>query len=475
MGIALNLKKYKIPLLSVLLLVIGLLIFGGLIATKPQPSDETEPNPGRLVRVFEAQKTNHQVRITAYGTTRAGTEWKAIAEIKGRAVFVDPRFEPGELLPADLLLLKIDPTDYEISVKRYEAEVRSAQEQLRQIEREDKNLKEIQSLQDRQVELATAELERQRDLFKKGNVSRSKLDQAEADYTQWLVNAQQTRNSVELIPIRKDLQQAELELARANLEKAKADLARTEIRLPFAARCARREIETEQYAGIGAELGTFYSVDKAEAVVPLEPRQVRTLFQGGFGLTEGLDLSSATTFETLWAENHVPAEVRWGMGTSDVTWEGRLSRIEAGLDLSTRTVSFIVEVPKPYENVIPGIRPPLLPGVFCQVTIRGSVLNDVFVLPRESLRGHDVYLLRDNRLHIAPVQILALEDAAAIVRAEDSPETLRDGDKVILTDLFPATPGMILRGHLVDNPIQRLEPPIAEEVTADAHGEGEQP
>ena len=62
------------------LIVLTLLITGGgvcayLIATKPAPSGEVQPDPGRLVRIFKAEKTKHRLAITVYGTTRASEVW----------------------------------------------------------------------------------------------------------------------------------------------------------------------------------------------------------------------------------------------------------------------------------------------------------------------------------------------------------------------------------------------------------------
>jgi hypothetical protein len=108
----------------------------------------------------------------------------------------------------------------------------------------------------------------------------------------------------------------------------------------------------------------------------------------------------------------------------------------------------IVEVANPYQNVEPGVRPPLLPDVFCEVTLFGATVNNVAVIPRDTLREDRVYLLRDGRLHVAQVKTLVLEENLAVV--EDG---IENGDLVVMTDLFPASEGMPLRAKLTENPV----------------------
>ncbi|MHC4178230.1 MAG: hypothetical protein ACYSWU_12035, partial [Planctomycetota bacterium] len=119
---------YVLAVLSLLLVGVG--TFAYLFFTRPQPSGESDQQPGRLVRVFEARKTSHRLAITAYGTSRAAEVWTAIAEVKGRAMEVNPRFEPGEILPAGTLLVRIEPTDYELARDRYGAEANAKQLQI---------------------------------------------------------------------------------------------------------------------------------------------------------------------------------------------------------------------------------------------------------------------------------------------------------------------------------------------------------
>jgi len=186
-----------------LLLIVGGGICTALILTKPQPSGELDKTAARNVRVFAAKKTSHRVAVNAYGTTRASEVWTAIAEVTGRAVEVHTRFEPGEILAADTLLVRIDPTDYKLALKRFEAEANAKSLQLAELDQQTKNLEDIVGLQKRQLALAQAERERLQMAFERNAVSRSSLDVGRAGVPRQgpSQKLQETLNSLALLPV----------------------------------------------------------------------------------------------------------------------------------------------------------------------------------------------------------------------------------------------------------------------------------
>jgi len=241
----------------------------------------------------------------------------------------------------------------------------------------------------------------------------------------------------------------------------------------MAARCASKSIEVDQYVAIGERLGTFLALRTAEVVAMVEMRKVPTLFPGGIKDLGSLDLTRTDLSKLLSQRIRIPVKVSWGLGDRRPVWWGRVARIGSSLDPGTRTVPVIIEVPDPYSNVQPGVRPPLVPDAFCEVTAYGATVDDVVVIPRDALRDDRVYLLRDGKLHIQPVTVLAREDELAVIS-----EGIESGDRVVLTDLFPAIEGMRLEGKLVDNPVSpRTEidvPANLFEDHADVQGAGAQ-
>ena len=268
-------------LLALLLLVVGALAVAYMVATKRGPSGQKEERPGRLVRVFRAQKASHRVAVTAFGTSRAKEEWTAIAEVSGRAVEVNSRFEPGEVLPPDMLLVRIDPTDYRLAVNRFEAELRARRAEIRQLDQTEANLKAILKLQQRQMRLAAAEYQRQQSVFTKHAGTRSALELAEESYVADMTAVERTRNELALVPAKRDLATAAADVIQAQLDQAKENLGKCELRLPFSARCVDKTVEVNQYVAAGERLGRFITLEEAEVVAMFEVRKLRGLFPRG--------------------------------------------------------------------------------------------------------------------------------------------------------------------------------------------------
>ena len=153
----------------------------------------------------------------------------------------------------------------------------------------------------------------------------------------------------------------------------------------------------------------------------------------------------------------VPADITWRAGDNAVRWRGRLARVSSTVDEATRSIPFIIEVDDAFSSVELGVKPALVPGMFVEVIVYGDKLNDVFVIPRDTVRDGSVYVVRDGRLAIVPVGVFALEEDTAVID-----DGLRDGDQVVIADLFPAASGMPLRIEAVENRVvpRRELPPL---------------
>jgi hypothetical protein len=104
----------------------------------------------------------------------------------------------------------------------------------------------------------------------------------------------------------------------------------------------------------------------------------------------------------------------------------------------------VVAVEDPYglESTDAGGRPELAMGLFVNVELHGDILSQVFPIPRSAVReGHDVWLVDDdNLLEIRPVEVARRERQIVCIS-----QGLETGDRVVLTSLSGAAPGMRLR------------------------------
>jgi len=462
------------PLLVVTLLTVGVGTYAYFRSTPRGPSGKLEESRPPIVRVFQVRKGSHRCSVTVFGTSRASQQWTAIAEVRGEAIHVDPSFEPGEILPARTLLVRIDSEEYELAATRFEAEVAVHEAEITELDTTEEHLKEIQAHQERQLALADEELEREKSLLKTEAISKSDLERAENVYLARLILSLETGNNLALIPQKQARATAARDAARTQLKQAQRELKKCEIRLPFGARCARKLIEAEQVVTPGERLGTFLAMETAEVVAMVETRKGAVLFPHGVPGYPG----GAFDFEALdWSQRSqavksvleiLDAEVYLGSGEP---WKGKVTRLASALDPATRTLPVVIEVPDPYTNVVPGVRPALVPDAFCRITLHGDTVQNVAVIPRDSLNEgvsnetgevvDVVYVLRRSSsestdgkspgvagtLEIREVSVLALEDDIAVID-----DGIDDGDLVLLGDLYPAIAEMPLAGQLEANP-----------------------
>jgi multidrug efflux pump subunit AcrA (membrane-fusion protein) len=123
-------------------------------------------------------------------------------------------------------------------------------------------------------------------------------------------------------------------------------------------------------------------------------------------------------------------------------WNGRVARIKAALDQTTRTLPVVVEVDEPSaEDSIIRAADRLKPGMFVTVRIQGRQVENVHRLPRHLIHdGDTVYLAANDQLSIQPVTILRSFKQNVLISSG-----LSDGDLVITTPLSGAVPGMKIR------------------------------
>lgn len=493
-----KLRKLLVQLgVAVALVATGIGVTWLLIATRPKPKGEAVSASPRLVRVMEAARAPHRCSASAFGTAEASREWTAIAETSGDALKLHPKFEPGEILPKGARLVEIDPEDYRLAQQRYQSEALAREAQLQELKETEANLTEIRDLQKQQLELAKKDLQRIEGLLDEGAVTESAADAARTTHLTRLLAYQETVNQLTLIPVLRARAEADRDAAKTQVEQAKREIEKCSIRLPFDGRCVTKSIEEDQYINVGQRLGTFLSLDTAEVVAMVESRKGASLFPRGIPGVGSIDVTRVLqNDEPLQrALNQLDAEVHWG----DPPRRGKVTRIGSTVDPSTRTFPVFIEVDDPYANVTPGVRPPLVPDVFCEVTLYGATVDDVVVLPRDALHEMPraslsdefipvVYLLRGGtrkerdgetyfewgHLRIQKVEILVEEEDLVVLESGVEP-----GDLVVLGDLYvprehwgvrkfaPASEAMPLRGVLQSlPPLHRRGP----EWTSDSQG-----
>jgi RND family efflux transporter MFP subunit len=380
-------KKRFIQLsLSVVFVALGVLGLRALTASKEEMSKRRPPVPVPMVRTIEVKTGPMTVKVRGEGTVRPLREINLVPEVGGKAVYVSPSLVNGGVFRKSDTLLRIDPEDYQLAVTLAEAKVKDAESALELAKEE-----------------AAAAEEEWRLLYDTGEKEESQPPPLVAKVPQ-LAAAQ-----------------ARLEADKADLRKALLNLERTELKAPFDGRVGSENIDIGQYVIPGQSLGTLYSTEAAEIVVPLESENLFWFDVPGFTAGDGAGSE---------------AVIRASIAGRQLSWQGEVARTEGRLDERTRTINVVIKVEKPYAK-----RPPLIFGLFVTVDIEGRSVPRAALIPRAALRQGDmVWVVGDSRLKFRKVHVARVQGDEVMIEGG-----LEAGDRVVVTPLKEVTDGMVVR------------------------------
>ena len=439
-------KPRKWVILIPILAGVAALFF--LKQNKMEPLQAVSKEQPRLVRIIKAFSTTVVPQAKGHGTVRPSKTWEAVAQVNGKILEKHPSLKKGAILEAGSLLLRIDPTDYQLAIAQTEADIEATKAQLEELSAKEANIRLSLGIEEQALELTKKELERKRRLGKDGSISRSDLESQERLLLTQKQAVQAQRNALNLMPSQRALLRAQLARQGAALRTARIDLADTEIRLPFAGRIAAGSVEQDQYVREGESLTLVDDLQLAEVEIPIPIEQIRTVLHAD-GPVDILN----TPLQALHQRLGLSAQVDLQEGGVTASWPARFARLSDTLDPKTRTVGVIVEVDKPYAGVQPGVRPPLVKGLFVEFTLSGKALTNRLVLPRSALHGDQIYIANpDSRLEIRPVKVELLQPEFVVIASGLAP-----GEPVIISDLIPAIEGMLLATQEDPQALERLQ------------------
>jgi multidrug efflux system membrane fusion protein len=425
-----------------LMILIGVAITVVIVKTRPAMEHRPEIRQGAPVTTLALEQHSVRPRALGYGEVTPDVLLEMRAEVSGRVVYRDPQLKKGNLLPAGRLVLRIDANDYQLALKKALATLVQSRANLAEqtLAQEDAEL-DLQLAQ-QQLLLAESASARFEKLLSKGSIAQSAADTQRSSLLQTRQEVASLQNRLDAMPYNTEVLQAQIAIAESERETQQRNLERTEIRLPFDARITGVSTEAEQFVSQGAPLFTAQTVDKVLINAQFSLSQMRLLARGfelGPDTLQQL-LAGDAEADFMIQRLGLTASVRLVGNGQQVSWDAQVERISNDLDPVSRTVGVIVGISNPYQQIQPGIRPPLLEGMYMEIELRGRA-QPYWVVPRNVLHEGELYVVDDQQaLKRLPVsgylqkQMLLLDLSAP----------LSAGVTVITSDLFPAVEGMLL-------------------------------
>ena len=354
---------------------------------QPDTEKTSEPEAAIAVKTEIVKRAQLAMHVESQGIVAPRTRTRIISEVSGLVLDVADAFVVGGTFNAGDMLLKLDPTDYEVALQRAEAKVISF-----------KALMELENARSVQAEKEWGMTGRPKSEAPLLALRRPYLLEAEANFLQ----------------------------AKAEVRQAEIKLSKTIIRASYAGMVSKKLADIGQFVTTGTAIGETFAIDFVEIRLPLSEKDL-TMMDG---------LSS-------------PAELRQKQivlsGTVDginASWTAILARSEGVVDELNRSQYIVARVSDPYGLGSSDLQVPLRVGTFVKASIQGKVLKDVFKVPRSALlEGSRIGLVDDQTLlQIIPVEVASTDDSHYYIS-----KGLQDGHQIVTSALGTPIEGLKLR------------------------------
>lgn len=365
--------------------------------------------PVRVTKIQSLAETGADLHLRVDGTVVPFREVQIATEVAGRIVYKSDICESGSYVAKDTLLVRIDPTDYELDVERFKRQQEQAYQALREVDQDMANTRRLIDVAERDVELQLREVKRLESL-PRGFASDGETDQARRSMLQAEQQQVTYENQYSALEKRRASQESAEKLAATQLRVAEVNLSRTEIRAPIEGVIVREDAELNSFVSRGNPIVTMEDTSKVEVASSLRMDQLFWV------INQNTDASPMTANQTNYDLPETPAVIEYEMSGRDgvvYRWQGRLLGYDGiGLDPRTRTVPIRVLVDQPSRFVDERGQQretngptALVRGMYVRVLLTLKPQQELFVIPALALKpGNRVWTFsRDDSILDVPV------------------------------------------------------------------------
>ncbi len=450
-------SKKALPIIA----LFGLILFLIIVKSAPPTIHDIAIRASVHANYIELKETLIAPEIIGFGTVEPDLKIQSKAEVAGRVVYVHSDLKKGEILKRNTLLLKIDDKDYLLQLKQAEADLLVKKANLEEMQLNIQNNELELKLANEKFQVRKKEFARIEKLRKTGAVSQSNLEAEKQNLLRQKQEVQQLKNKQTTLPSALEVMRAQLAIAKANIQKAQRDLDRTDVTLPFDARINYVYTQQEQYLLKNAPLFNASGLDKiiVNAQFPIE-QFAAFVAQLEPEISPDINEKQLKTMSAILNSLSLSAIVEEAGGHFK-SWQAKVERFSDDLDPKSRTVGVIISVNDSYKQIEPGIRPPLLEGMYMKVRLLGKKTNRL-VVPKFALHEGNLFIIDDNnKLEKIVVDGGQYQGDLLLIRPSNSQNaSLKAGDKAITSDLFPVVSGMSVIPILDQAVLEQMEQQI---------------
>ncbi|HEY1068848.1 MAG TPA: HlyD family efflux transporter periplasmic adaptor subunit, partial [Pirellulales bacterium] len=435
-------------LLPLAVLAAGIASYVGLASLAPVKEPVATPVVVPIVETTPVSACRDGLILPVDGVVVPYRETPVANEVEGRVKFKSPKCEAGNFVEKGEVLFEIDSADYELEVQRLEGQRDQAASSLAELDVQSKSIEEQIDLVGQDLVLRQRDLERITSLLARGNTTEAMVDDARRTEIAARNSLSQLKNQGALLKAQRNRLEAALALTNTQLEKARLDLARTKIVAPASGVILEEMVEQDAFVPRGTQLTRIEDVSAVEVKCNLTAEDLGYVWSqapakpstslAGQPAEKIVPVNDAgepvlhTPTRSEAAADYklppTPAEIVYELGGVKYAWQGVLSRYDGlGLDEKTRMAPCRVCVAKPRDTSVsgepnkalgPNAPRALLRGMFVRVNLRVDPNLRLLDIDERAVRPGDVvWLVRDGKLVVEPVEIVKIVGERALIRA----------------------------------------------------------
>lgn len=443
----------KKPAILPIIIITAIVIIVIIVKIKAPIDHMKLDYPQKAVEVITVQKIPFRARVTAFGNVEPSVLMNAKAEVSGKIAYIHPELKQGASLKKGTVVLRIEPTTFEISLNQSQAGLSGSQSSLAQLIAEEKSAQGALRIAQDKLDFEYKELDRIKSMWDKRLIARTTLDAEEKNVLSLQQQVQDIEGKLSAFNSRKDAVEAQIKQSQSLVDKGKDTLGRTEVSLPFDARIGNVSIENGEFIQAGGVLFEALGLQAVEINAQLPLRQFRSLVTSVHtAKASTLNLQNLEIMQTAIKNMNLEVRVNLiGNDNNETQWNGELIRLSESVDPMRDTLGLVVVVNNPYQHVIPGIRPPLLKGMYTSVEFYAPI-KDTLIIPRKALHQGRVYIaLEDNTVDIRAIEIGFSQGDLVVVKGG-----IKEGEHLIISDVIPVMQGLPVKQIMADEYAQDM-------------------
>lgn len=398
----------------VLVLVLGIVSFVGLKATRPEVPQRPARELVWPVKTVTASFADFQPSIRLYGQTIAGRRVDLRSLVGGEVVDTGANLREGGVIKKGEVLLRVDPFQYEGALDEAKAKLAEARARYREIEATIENEQDALARSKEQLVISKRDLQRAVPLAKRGTVSKKVADDRRLVVSEREQSVELRSNNLSIQQARADQQRAIISQLDWGVRRATRNLEDTVLNAPFDAYVTSVSAEVGRIVSANDQVATLLDANWVDVRFSLSDRQYGRIVSNKRGL-EG-----------------IAVDVLWHVGDTPVRYRARIQRVAAEIAAEKGGVDIYAQLDDPNTPV--SIRA----GAFVEVRVPDRAYKNVARLPQTALyRGERVYVIENGRLVGRKVDLVGAAGEQILVRGN-----LAEGDRVVTTRLSNISDGL---------------------------------